>query len=96
MQDPPKFTQTGILGLKICHLATLPGSEFSGRHLEFSAPKLGDETDEAETDRESRQGQRHQLQDAGGHVVRRRLKVRYNVAKANPEWKVSEGQNAEC
>jgi hypothetical protein len=23
LQDPPKFTQTGILGLKMCHLATL-------------------------------------------------------------------------
>jgi hypothetical protein len=23
-QDPPKFTQIGISGLKICHLATLP------------------------------------------------------------------------
>jgi hypothetical protein len=23
LKDPPKFTQTGILGLKICHLATL-------------------------------------------------------------------------
>jgi hypothetical protein len=24
LQDPPKFTQIGIFGLKICHLATLP------------------------------------------------------------------------
>jgi hypothetical protein len=23
LQDPPKFTQIGIFGLKICHLATL-------------------------------------------------------------------------
>jgi hypothetical protein len=23
IQDPPKFTQNGIFGLKICHLATL-------------------------------------------------------------------------
>jgi hypothetical protein len=23
VQDPPKFTQVGIFGLKICHLATL-------------------------------------------------------------------------
>jgi hypothetical protein len=22
MQDPPKFTQIGLFGLKICHLAT--------------------------------------------------------------------------
>jgi hypothetical protein len=25
LQDPPKFTQIGILGLKIYHLATLAG-----------------------------------------------------------------------
>jgi hypothetical protein len=26
LQDPPKFTQIGIFGLKIYHLATLHGS----------------------------------------------------------------------
>jgi hypothetical protein len=25
LQDPPKFTQNGLFGLKICHLATLVG-----------------------------------------------------------------------
>jgi hypothetical protein len=29
IKDPPKFTQIGIFGLKICHLATLDSSSFS-------------------------------------------------------------------
>jgi hypothetical protein len=33
LQDPPKFTQIGILGLKMCHLATLLEIQFFGTHL---------------------------------------------------------------
>jgi hypothetical protein len=29
LQDPPKFTKIGIIGLKICHLAILQFSHFS-------------------------------------------------------------------
>jgi hypothetical protein len=37
MQDPPKFTQIGIFGLKICHLATLsPSTE---RNVGLFLPK---------------------------------------------------------
>jgi hypothetical protein len=32
LQDTPKFTQSGIFGLKICHLATLFPSPKKGHH----------------------------------------------------------------
>jgi hypothetical protein len=28
LHEPPKFTQIGIFGLKLCHLATLPRNIF--------------------------------------------------------------------
>jgi hypothetical protein len=55
LQNPPKFTQIGIIGLKICHLATLavtaetlnaaPNLFFDNASLEFnkgSEPGLPD------------------------------------------------------
>jgi hypothetical protein len=47
-QDPPKFTQIGIFGLKICHLATLVVSRITIQRVEtFNDPLLlghGDQT----------------------------------------------------
>jgi hypothetical protein len=37
LQDPPKFTQIGILGLKICHLATLFAMKQLIRDLQISS-----------------------------------------------------------
>jgi hypothetical protein len=43
LQDPPKFTQIGIFGLKIYHLATLLRSQFRGTTVglaSFSKKKI--------------------------------------------------------
>jgi hypothetical protein len=37
LQDPPKFTQIGIFGLKICHLATVPDTRNSDELLKPQA-----------------------------------------------------------
>jgi hypothetical protein len=36
LQDPPKFTQIGIFGLKTNHLATLLGSTSSYVHIDYA------------------------------------------------------------
>jgi hypothetical protein len=33
LQDPPKFTQSGIFGLKICHLATVETTHSEAKKL---------------------------------------------------------------
>jgi hypothetical protein len=35
LQDPPKFTQIGIFGLKICHLATLRWTDKKAAQLTY-------------------------------------------------------------
>jgi hypothetical protein len=39
LQDPPKFTQIGIFGLKTNHLATLPKSGKNGQKVVKMAKK---------------------------------------------------------
>jgi hypothetical protein len=53
LQDPPKFTQIGIFGLKICHLATL---EYGANLDSQNYPPCQREKDRAELSPQSQSG----------------------------------------
>jgi hypothetical protein len=48
LQDPPKFTQTGIFCLKICHLATLLSRRHERLERAEACQEVGRESDDVE------------------------------------------------